>query len=288
MNTRPSDLIIAESPMPRYNTPLRIDESILCLGDLQIPYHDANFISQCVKVAKSFGVTACGWFGDAFDMHALSIFLAKQTKDLENELDFDESFGTQLASQFDKVYWIRGNHDARMAMALMQWLPTERIKKLIGLGDNVVTSDYFWSEIGTDWIASHPKNSSVIPGRIPSTLSAKYRKNVLAFHGHLVSASMFNGLWAIDVGMCADPEKLEYVCLRQSTRPAPQRGAALMLRNADGSFTHRTLSDATNWDLEMKAGEMWQKESRASDRRMRSQNRYYKSATTRTRKRARK
>jgi hypothetical protein len=260
-------LIISESPYPKYNEPLQINESILCLGDLQIPFHDAKFISNCVRVSHAFGVYTCGWFGDAFDIYSLSIFLSELAKDLKEELDDDESFGSELSSQFKKIFWCNGNHDERMARALMQWLPVDRLRKLLGLGDHVKASDYFYAFIGDDWMATHPKNASVIPGRVPAALALKYRRNVLAFHGHGLAATMIDDLWAVDVGMCADRVRLGYVQLRQNTRPLMQQGAALMLRDVDGVFHLRLLNGMTDWGLEIATGAIWQEDQQRLSRR---------------------
>lgn len=223
-----------------------------------MPFHDARLISHCVTAARSFGVKTLGIFGDWFDFHALSIFLSASVKDWENELDNNEKYGNQLTSQFDRVIWSNGNHEERMARALMQWITVDRLRMMIGLGAHVQTTDYYHAEIGDDWIATHPKNSSVIPGRVPFALAQKYRKNIISFHGHGTGAVFANGFYCIDAGMCADPEKLEYTQLRHNTRPLMQRGAVLMLKDSRGVFHPRLLNDLTDWELEIATGALWQ------------------------------
>jgi len=259
MPKAPSDFLIEQSPAPRYDAPPRIDESVLCLGDCQIPYHDAKFINHCADVASAFGVTTALWVGDAFDFHALGIFLSQNKDALSKEIEQDRKYGEQLANRFARVLWTNGNHEDRLSRMLAQYLKLEQTKTLFGLPKHVETSDYYFCEIGDDWIATHPKNASVIPGRVPSMLALKYRKNVLSFHGHLVGACQINGLWAIDVGVTCDPMRLEYPNVRHNTRPMMQRGAVLMLKDSHGKFRPRILNELTDFDFEMKAGEIWRK-----------------------------
>lgn len=281
-----SDAIrVAASQHPRYNTPPRIDESCLVIGDSQVPFQDADFIDKCKAVALSFGVKEMVWVGDMIDLHAISIFLAQKKEPLADELLEDEIGLTSIAAGFDKVLWLCGNHDERLSRVLQAWIPMERIAKMLGLGSNIEASDYYHCFIGDRWMATHPKNSSIIPGRVPSTLALKYRRNVISFHGHLVGAVQMNDLWAIDAGVTCDPTRLEYSMVRQSTRPKVQRGAVLMLKDDDDEYHPRLLNDLTDWNLEQETGEQWQKQNEAANGLATlSHPRPRKSAKTQTRK----
>ena len=251
---------MAASPYPRFNTPPRVDDSRLVFGDCQIPYQDADFLNKCKAVAFAYGVKKGVLGGDAIDFHAVSIFLAQFKQSLAEELDQDEIGLTSIAAGFDELLWLCGNHEERLSRMLQQWLPMERIAAMLMLPPNVVTTNYYYCHLGDHWEATHPKNSSVIPGRIPSILAPKYKRNVISFHGHLVGAVMMNDYWAIDAGVTCDPERLEYSMVRQSTRPKVQRGAVLMLLDADGVYHPKILNDLTNWDAEVYAGEQWAKQ----------------------------
>lgn len=282
-----SDAIrVAPSNHPRYNTPPRVDGSCLVIGDAQVPFQDADFIDKCKSVALAYGVKSMVWVGDMIDLHAISIFLAQAKDALADELLEDEIGLKSIAAGFDQILWLCGNHDERLSRVLQMWVPMERIAAMLGLDARIEASNYYHCFIGDKWLASHPKNSSVIPARIPSTLALKYRRNVLSFHGHLVGAVQINDYWAIDVGVTCDPERLEYSMVRQSTRPKVQRGAVLMLKGADDAYHPRLLNDLTNWELEVKTGGIWQRENR---NRVRSQitstQQSNQSATTPTRKR---
>lgn len=259
MPKTPSDFIVERSLHPRHNTPPRINESCLCIGDSQIPFHDSDFLNHCADVADAFGVRTVLWVGDIFDLHALGIFLSQNKDSLAKEIEQNRKYGKQLANRFRRVLWTNGNHEDRLSRALTQYLRIEQTKRLFDLPDHVETSDYYFCEIGDDWIATHPKNSSVIPGRVPTMLALKYRKNVLSFHGHLVGAVQINDLWAIDVGVTCDPMRLEYPNVRHNTRPMMQRGAVLMLKDERGKFYPRIMNELTNWKFEIESGAIWRK-----------------------------
>lgn len=267
MPKTPSEFLIEQSPAPRYDAPPRIDESVLCIGDCQIPYHDAEFINNVKRVALAFGVKAIALVGDVFDFHALSIFLSQANADLNKELDADEYYFQQLVSGFDKKILVIGNHEYRLSRMLGQYLNAERLKKLLGLGADVVVSNYAYLHIGNEWQASHPKNASVIPARVPTLLAEKYRRHTISFHGHLTgTAQTRDGLIAIDAGITCDPMRLEYTAVTQNTRPVMTQGAVILLKRRE-KYYPRIFNKFTDWDFEIESGAIWQSRSKNKRRR---------------------
>lgn len=256
---KPSDLIISESRAPKFNQPPQVDESCLNIGDCQFPYHDAVFLNRVVRVALAFGVEAINIVGDAFDFNALSIFISQVSKDINDELDQDEFYFKQLVAPFKKKLLVLGNHEYRLSRMLNQYINADRVRKLLGLDDSVVTTNYYYVFIGKDWQASHPDNSSIIPGQVPKMLSQKYRRNTISFHGHLTGAaqSIDGLLYSIDAGVTCDPLRLEHTQVRQNTRPVATQGAVILLKDDYGKYHPRILNKFTDWDFEIKTGELW-------------------------------
>lgn len=253
-------MLVSASVHKRYNKPPRIDESCLLIGDSQIPFHDAHFINNVKQVAFAYGVKVCGWVGDMIDMSAMSIFLTQENKDLKKELDEDEEYLCQLADGFERVVFLAGNHEDRIMRMLEHWMGAERLGKLLGLSGGIVEmSDYYYIHIGNTWQATHPKNTSRIAGRIPSILAEKYNRNTVSFHGHLTGQiqSMNGKLVGIDAGITADPLRLEYSMVRQSTYPVMTQGAVILLKDGD-EYYPRVLNKFTNWEFEIRTGELWQ------------------------------
>jgi ribosomal protein S17E len=64
--------IVEESPFEVFDNPLVMTGDALILNDLHCPYHHAEFINNCLSVAKSWGITQCIIGGDMADMKAIS------------------------------------------------------------------------------------------------------------------------------------------------------------------------------------------------------------------------
>jgi hypothetical protein len=244
-----SDCLMHESASPRYDNPPKIEkESVLILGDCQIPFHDAEFINQVKELAFSWGIKQCVWGGDILDLNALSIFLSREDN-AQQELDESEVYLAELASGFDRALWLMGNHEERLFRALDAWIGADRIRKMMGLGSQVVASDYYYGLIGEEWIVSHPKNTSVIPGRVAMWLAEKYKRNQAILHDHVcgMAPTRDGSLLGISVGMCADPKRLEYVATRQNIRPEMCQGALILRYDGEKYWPHH-LTRWTDFD----------------------------------------
>lgn len=253
-----------ESTEPRYDNPPKIEaESVLVLGDLQIPFHDAAFLNKCISLARCWGIRRLLLGGDVLDLNAFSIWVTRSA-DANAELDEAERTMARVISGFATIDWLMGNHEDRIRKALGAWLSADRIRKLIGLGANVEAHDYYHCFVGDDWIVTHPKNTSVIPARVAVWLSEKFGRNVAMLHNHVcgVSQTRDGEHIGIDVGMCADPMRLEYNAIRMGTRPAMSQGALILRWCAEERryYPHH-LTQWADWEMLERIGEQWGKET---------------------------
>lgn len=244
--------LVQPSRRPRFNRPPRIEhKSVLAIGDCQIPFHDHAWINQCKKLAFAHGIKTSLWAGDIVDFNSLSIFIAKN-QDVEEELIECEEHLGELAAGFTDIIYLPGNHELRLQRLMREWLSMDRICKLLNLPKQVHGFDYSFCEVGTNWLIEHPKNYSVIAGRIAATLAEKYRKNIAIFHDHQCGEmktrdSRFVGM---SVGMCADLDRLDYASTIHSTNPKMMQGALLLRWDGHQYFPHH-LTEETDWDFEM-------------------------------------
>lgn len=63
---------VPTSAHPDWNTPPVIEGDALIMGDLHLPYHNAQFVNRCLEVAHALGITKLILAGDALDMKAFS------------------------------------------------------------------------------------------------------------------------------------------------------------------------------------------------------------------------
>jgi len=79
---------ISVSPYPRFTEPLKIDtEKVLILPDVELPFHDANFINRCVDLALSWRVDDLLCAGDLFHLDALTGWEASWNKVVKSYMD---------------------------------------------------------------------------------------------------------------------------------------------------------------------------------------------------------
>jgi len=239
---------VPESTKPRYAYPPRFPSDCLILCDSHIPYHDAKFINQVFALAQSWGIKNLLLAGDVVDIAALSVFAHRPEATLKKELSDLESFFRVVDEMFDKVLMLLGNHERRFLHFLKEELRAEHILKLVG-EKKAVISEYSYAFV-ENWLVGHPRNVSVIPGRVPVFLSRKYPKyNVASGHGHLAGmAYCEDGVrLAVDIGCSCDEKRLDWIAEHLQTRGAMAQGA-LILRKIDSTIYPWWLHPKTDWE----------------------------------------
>lgn len=226
---------VLESIRPRYNNALTVTGSFLFLSDFEIPFHDAAFINQCFTIARAYHVRQCVWGGDAMHFEAFSPFPGADT-DAETELTEIDEFLPGFLEPFDKIYYFMGNHDDRPARALNRKITNQKALRMAVSPETmelfrrkVTVSEYYWCYASHNWQLEHARNNSMIPARIAQTLALKFQKNVIQAHTHKTGKTFINGLYAIESGCGADPQRFAYANLRHSTHTEMAQGAVLML-----------------------------------------------------------
>lgn len=234
--------LIRPSTAPIYDKSPRVEGDCLVLCDLQIPFHDAAWCNRCIQLAVLWNVKNLILAGDILDMTALkpfAPFFAHLTGDrprippatLEEEFDQAGKVFDAFAC-FEKVLYISGGHELRLLRKVDSPVALARFASMFTALPQLETSAYHRCEIGNNWLISHPKNSNVIPGRVPFFLVRKFRKNVAIGHDHVwgqVQDDSGENI-AISIGVCCDPKRLDYVALVDSTRPAVSQGALIIKR----------------------------------------------------------
>jgi len=225
-------MLVPTSPVKLEAPPVMQGDALL-LFDIHSPCHDARWINRCVDLALRWGVRQCGIGGDLVDFTAFSIFAKSDAYDVQEEIVQTEAILKALECAFDSIVYSAGNHDVRLSRLTGWMLPVETAVRLfIRSGRTTFTRSYWFTLIsgGEEFYIEHPANTSVNQTIVPAKLAAKYRKHVIAGHGHLwgMGRDVSGQYWAIDAGVCADPDRIEYYQMRHSTRPAMQQGAVIV------------------------------------------------------------
>lgn len=231
---------VPQSLSQRFNKPVIIREPCLIIFDTQIPFHDADFLNNLLQLAQAWGIKQGISGGDFLNMTAFSNFFeAPEEKIWAKERDVAVQVMKALSDAIPKWLLILGNHEVFLLKRLAEQLGHEDILRLLDKPTGFKATDYYYCLVklgGSVWRITHPRNISVIHNRIPQRLADKYEQNIASGHGHLAGFSpSYSGKWlCCDVGITADSLRLDYVSLRDSTRPAMCQGGLILMLGDDG------------------------------------------------------
>ncbi len=228
---------VLESIRPRYTKPLSVKGSFAFISDIEVPFHNSEFINQVFSIAAAYGVRQAVYGGDWLHLEAFSPFPGADT-DADEEIIEIEEYLPGFLEPFDKIVWCMGNHDDRAARMLNRKISNERALRMVlspalmaTFREKVTMSEYYWCKAEGNWLCEHQKNNSTVPTRVAQALSAKFHANVITAHTHKCGMVRTNGYWAIDSGCGVDVKRLAYPNLRHSTHTEMQNGAVLMLKH---------------------------------------------------------
>lgn len=248
-------LSVPASGRERFDKAETIREPCLVLFDAQIPFHDATFLNQVLEVAADWHIRQGISGGDLLNMTSFSRFFEKPSDKIwRKERDDGVKVLLAMADAIPNWLMLMGNHEDFLLKKLEEQMGHEDILSLMdqrggSLGAFSAT-DYYRCDVrlgGAKWRITHPRNISVIHGRIPQRLADKFQANIASGHGHLAGMTPSYGakFMCCDVGVCCDPSRLDYVGLRDSTRPAMCQGALILQLGEDGKcHPYHILPDA--------------------------------------------
>ena len=247
MRRRGIYLNVPTSRREKFNKPEIIREPCLAIFDSQIPFHDADFLNRLLELAVDWGIRQGLSGGDLLNMTSFSRFYENpEDKVWKKERNEALRVLTAMVDAIPDWLLVKGNHEDFLLKKLEEQIDHEDVLSLIdkrtGALKGFAATDYYYCEVrfgGSVWRITHPRNISVIHGRIPQRLCERYHCNVASGHGHLAGMTPdYSGEYmACDVGVTCDPLRLDYVSLRDSTRPAQCQGA-LILQLGDDNKCH--------------------------------------------------
>ncbi len=248
---------ILTSQRPRFVEPLTIKGSFLWASDIEIPFHDADFINNCIAIAKAYEVKQAVFGGDFCHWDSFSPFPGADT-DTEQEITEIDEHLPQFLEPFEKILWIMGNHDQRAQRALNRKVTNEQALRMMVAPETmavfhkkVTTSEYFWMDASYNWRLEHAANNRVMPAGTAKALAERFHKNIVMGHTHKTGwlQDVSGTLQAIESGCCVDIKKLAYPNLRHSTHTAMVNGAVLML-DTGRQYSPLLLNKFTDWQYE--------------------------------------
>jgi hypothetical protein len=222
------------------------DYMISC--DQHSPYHSELWMNRLLMIAEKFKVRKHIIAGDFYDMHAVSIFLSEDPKNLDDEVkQTDPAF--RMIDYFDKNYFIQGNHERRIGSMTEGALRARHMYKIFGMDrydKKIVYSIYDRIAIEDKYLIMHPKSYSQISTAVSKRMAEKYHMHILNAHGHFagLTTDRSGKYLCVDLGGLFDNDKIEYTSLKTTTHPLWNNGFG-MIRN--GKFT--LFHQETDWSF---------------------------------------
>ena len=236
------------------DTPIVVrNTNAMVTADWHVPLYDPAYVNEMIERARALEIRTLVIAGDFFNFDALSAYDPKQeSATLTREYNEALAVMRVLAESFDTIYYLWGNHDARMHRALGYAMKFRDAMRMVfgALGDEILEKlvftnlDHIWFEFDqadgevSRWYLCHPANYSRVPLSNARQLAVKYNANVITAHSHHAAIGYaVNGEYtAAEGGGLFDKDKTAYL-QRSTTFPTWQQGYGWFL---DGRFTLTT------------------------------------------------
>lgn len=195
-----------------YDEWLDLEGDAVVIGDVEIPYHDAQMLGYAVSIGKKFKIKQLIVAGDFVANDALSWHPSEDEQEVysvADELMEGEEILRELFEHFTSISMIKGNHEARGNKRKELGFFKQMQNQWGDLGDLNI-SYYKWCRLG-DIRIEHP-----IYGKVPGSVARERAEiedlNIMAGHSHHFSWSFTKSgkHFAIDLGHCTDPQKRYY------------------------------------------------------------------------------
>lgn len=220
---------------------LPLKGSYAVTADWHIPLYDPEYVNTFIEESREREVSTLIVGGDFFNFDALSQYTHQDNAGLQKELDEALLVMRTLLETFDSVYFLWGNHDARMHKALGFAMQFQEAMKMAfaGLGDDALGKitftnlDHMW--LDDEWYICHPGNYTRIPLSTARALATKYGASVITAHSHhcAVGYAVDGEKVVAEIGGLFDRRKTAYL-QRSSTFPAWAQGYGFL---DDGKLT---------------------------------------------------
>lgn len=232
---------VAEAPTMcgRFTDSITVQGNALILPDPHFPFHHARYINRCVAVARTLGVETVAIPGDITEQSVFSHWGRNIGVEWKDEKEATKQAIGALAANFEHVVLAPGNHDVRIIRRLDNAVNEDSWVDMLrdwfsDLGQRLQITPHHWFLIesgGRTFRATHPESSNRIPTSVALQLCRKYRTSIISGHSHVtgVRRDESGQDWCVDAGMCADVKRLRYAQIKDSTRPAMNLGAVLVL-----------------------------------------------------------
>lgn len=246
------------SELPDFNTFFRIESDFMSVSDVHCPYWHEGLFAHLIRVGKLSKIKNLIINGDFLNFDPFSHYTTGNRGLKVTELEWNSAAGllARLLAQFEKIYIVAGNHEARLFKHLNGQVPMNRFFKMLHGAirfdsSRVHVSDYSYMDaVSGDrlWKIIHPITYGDRGGTVPTDLCDKYEANIISGHNHQWGVQMSkNGKYmGIDQGCACDPLKIEYAQMNLTKFRTWQNGFT-MVKNGFPTLFNLQFTDWLKW-----------------------------------------
>jgi predicted phosphodiesterase len=203
-------------------------KTIVCVSDLQIPYHDKRAVANLAKFIKEFKPDEVVSVGDEMDMQTISKWSKGTHLEWERSIGKNRDETTRILEQLQVKHLIRSNHTDRLFNTVMMrapgllGLPELELKNFLRLDELGATYHEKPYELAPNWLLFHGDEGNVQPtaGATALGLAKRSGMSVVCGHTHRMGLThhtqTYAGgtpkvVWGLEVGNLMDYKNAKYI-----------------------------------------------------------------------------
>jgi len=203
-------------------------KTIVCISDLQVPYHDVKAVKAIAKFIKAYKPNTVVSCGDEMDMQTISKWSKGTELEFERSMGRDRDTTRQVLYDLNIDHMVRSNHTDRLFNTLMMrapgllGLPELELENFLGLkelGIKYHTDPY---ELAPGWLLMHGDEGNVQPtaGATALGLAKRSGMSVVCGHTHRMGLTHYTQayrgsapktIWGMELGNLMDYTNAKYI-----------------------------------------------------------------------------
>lgn len=203
-------------------------KAIVCISDLQVPYHDKRAVANVAKFIKAFKPDTVVSVGDEMDFQTISRWAQGTPLEYERTIGRDRDATVQVLEDLRVDHVIRSNHTDRLFNTVMLRapglisLPELELPNFLRFPDLGITYHRKPYELAPGWLLMHGDEGSISQngGQTALNLAKKTGMSVVCGHTHRMGlmhqSEAYYGrqtrtIWGMETGNLMDAKQASYL-----------------------------------------------------------------------------
>ena len=203
-------------------------KTIVCVSDLQIPYHDKRAVANLAKFIKAYKPDMVVSVGDEMDMQTISRWAKGTPLEYEKSIGRDRDETVRVLESLQIDHMIRSNHTDRLFNTVMMrtpgllGLPELDIENFLKLDELGITYHRKPFNLAPGWLLLHGDEGSMnhTGGMTALGLAKRAGMSVVCGHTHRMGLTHFtqsydggkpHTVWGMEVGNLMSYKEAKYV-----------------------------------------------------------------------------